>query len=58
MQRQLYEAFLKSEMVHSSISGSPLAALTVMIIFLCEEVLVYNDLLKKSLYLIFSCEFV
>ncbi|KAM0947333.1 putative DNA helicase chromatin remodeling SNF2 family [Dioscorea sansibarensis] len=29
-QRQLYEAFLKSEMVHSSISGSPLAALTIL----------------------------
>ncbi|XP_077213472.1 chromatin remodeling 24 [Tasmannia lanceolata] len=29
-QRQLYEAFLKSELVHSSFNGSPLAALTVL----------------------------
>ncbi|XP_058089830.1 SNF2 domain-containing protein ENL1 isoform X2 [Magnolia sinica] len=29
-QRRLYEAFLKSELVHSSFNGSPLAALTVL----------------------------
>ncbi|XP_074581166.1 SNF2 domain-containing protein ENL1 [Curcuma longa] len=29
-QRQLYEAFLKSELVHSSMEGSPLAALTIL----------------------------
>ncbi|KAK8951942.1 ATP-dependent DNA helicase DDM1 [Platanthera zijinensis] len=30
VQRQLYEAFLKSEMVHSSVSGSPLAAIMIL----------------------------
>ncbi|KAL0921402.1 hypothetical protein M5K25_008468 [Dendrobium thyrsiflorum] len=30
VQRQLYEAFLNSEMVHSSVSGSPLAAITIL----------------------------
>ncbi|XP_020589858.1 protein CHROMATIN REMODELING 24 [Phalaenopsis equestris] len=30
VQRQLYEAFLESEMVHSSVSGSPLAAITIL----------------------------
>ncbi|XP_042374277.1 SNF2 domain-containing protein ENL1-like [Zingiber officinale] len=29
-QRQLYEAFLKSELVHASMEGSPLAALTIL----------------------------
>ncbi|KAG0495393.1 hypothetical protein HPP92_000084 [Vanilla planifolia] len=29
-QRQLYEAFLKSELVRSSVSGSPLAAITIL----------------------------
>ncbi|XP_038989186.1 protein CHROMATIN REMODELING 24 [Phoenix dactylifera] len=29
-QRQLYEAFLNSDLVHSSIKGSPLAALTIL----------------------------
>lgn len=39
MQRQLYEAFLKSDWVHSSMDGgSPLAALTVNV-FLCSSFL-------------------
>ncbi|PKA64751.1 DNA repair and recombination protein RAD54 [Apostasia shenzhenica] len=30
VQRQLYEAFLNSDLVHSSVSGSPLAAITIL----------------------------
>ncbi|XP_072974391.1 SNF2 domain-containing protein ENL1 [Typha angustifolia] len=30
LQRQLYEAFLNSELVHSSMQGSPLAAITIL----------------------------
>lgn len=40
MQRQLYEAFLNSELVHSSMQGSPLAAITVSItfkVFICAD---------------------
>jgi hypothetical protein len=35
VQRQLYEAFLKSELVLSAFDGSPLAALTVLFVILC-----------------------
>lgn len=54
VQRKLYEAFLKSELVHLAIQpkGSPLAAITVR-----SPLMVFFILLYPSFVYMFSAEF-